>query len=126
MPSWFFEPYHIESKEYDQICTYESLGLLYEETKFPEGFSGPLLRCNWRARCLAAKHFKKNAPRGRGFQFASSLPYYCTPPVSVPDVIGVPVVWRQKKNKTSCMAAKQKKDTKKVTSQGGRKKKRSE
>ena len=26
---------------------------------------------------------------------ASGLPYYCTPPVSVPDVIGALTVWRQ-------------------------------
>jgi len=29
---------------------------------------------------------------------ASGLPYYCTPPVCVPDVIGALVVWRQNNN----------------------------
>jgi len=28
---------------------------------------------------------------------ASGLPYYCTPPVCVPDVIGALAVWRHKK-----------------------------
>jgi len=36
---------------------------------------------------------------------ASGLPYYCTPPVCVPDVIGALAVWRQnikkKKNERS-------------------------
>jgi len=27
------------------------------------------------------------------------LPYYCTPPVTVPDVLGMLAVWRQNKNK---------------------------
>jgi len=30
---------------------------------------------------------------------ASGLPYYCTPPVIAPDVIGAKAVWRQKKVK---------------------------
>jgi len=30
---------------------------------------------------------------------ASGLPYYCTPPVTVPDVIGVRTVWRQNTKK---------------------------
>ena len=30
---------------------------------------------------------------------ASGLPYYCTPPVCVPDVLGVLVVWRKNKKK---------------------------
>jgi len=36
---------------------------------------------------------------------ASGLPYYCTPPVCVPDVIGALAVWRHKnkqKNFVSC------------------------
>ena len=42
---WFFETYPTESKEYDQICSWVSTKVLvssYEETKFPEGFLGPL------------------------------------------------------------------------------------
>jgi len=30
---------------------------------------------------------------------ASGLPYYCTPPVTVPDVIGALAVWRHKNRK---------------------------
>jgi len=33
---------------------------------------------------------------------ASGLPYYCTPPVCVPDVLGALGVWRQNNKKKSC------------------------
>jgi len=32
-------------------------------------------------------------------QGAAGLPYYCTPPVCVPDVLGALAVWRQTKKK---------------------------
>jgi len=34
---------------------------------------------------------------------AFGLPYYCTPPVCVPDVLGTLAVWRQNKTKQSCV-----------------------
>ena len=33
---------------------------------------------------------------------ASGLPYYCTPPVCIPDVIGTLAVWRQNTKKKLC------------------------
>jgi len=37
---------------------------------------------------------------------ASGLPYFCTPPVSVPDVIGALAVWRQNNKKKNCQRKK--------------------
>ena len=57
--------------------------------------------CTWRASCVAAlkkKNWteKKETRPGSG---ASGLPYYCTPFVCIPAVIGLLAVWRHNKPK---------------------------
>ena len=56
--------------------------------------------------CLLRYEFAINSMVHCGSAFelgASGLPYYCTPPVCVPDVIGALVMWQQNKTKKSLM-----------------------